>query len=54
MHDDFVSASYFATADVIVNSVEEAINYYDEDNFLMIKNKNNENDLKGTNCGFWN
>ena len=29
MHDDAVSAAYFAVADVVVNSVEEAINYYD-------------------------
>lgn len=40
-HDDFVSASYFAVADVTVNSVEEAVNFYDSSNCLkLLKNKN--------------
>lgn len=51
MHDDGVSASYFAVADVIVNSVEEAINFYDEDNMFMISNMNNN--IKGTGSGFY-
>ena len=50
-HDDAVSASYFATADIVINSVEEAANYYDEDNFFTIQNRNN--DIKGTNSGFY-
>ena len=41
MHDDGVSAAYFAVADVVVSNVEEAINFYDEDNLFMIKNKVN-------------
>ena len=51
MHDDFVSASYFAVADIVVDSIEEAINYYDENNLFMIQNKNNE--IKGSNSGFF-
>lgn len=41
MHDDAVSAAYFAVADVVVNNVEEAINYYDEQNLFILNNKNN-------------
>ena len=41
MHDDGVSAAYFAVADVVVNNAAEAINFYDEDNLFMIKNKVN-------------
>lgn len=51
MHDDGVSGSYFAVADVIVNSVEEAANYYDEDNLFMVVNKNN--DIEGSGSGFY-
>lgn len=48
-HDDAVSASYFAVADVTVNSVEEAANFYDEKNLFLLKNKNSvSNNLKGS------
>lgn len=53
MHDDFVSASYFSVADINVSSIEEAINYYDENNFISINNSN-MSELKGTNSGFYN
>lgn len=53
MHDDFVSSSYFSTADILVTDPEEAANYYDDNNFIAINNSSN-NDLKGTNCGFYN
>ena len=43
--------SYFAVADVIVNSVEEAANYYDNDNLFMIENRNN--DISGSGSGFY-
>lgn len=50
-HDDFVSASYFSVADVVVNTVEEAINYYDEDNFRILNNVNS--DFKTTSSSFF-
>ena len=50
-HDDFVSASYFAVADINVASLEEAVNFYDEDNLFMINNMNN--DIQGTGSGFY-
>lgn len=50
-HDDFVSASYFAVADVNVASIEEAVNFYDENNLFMVNNMNN--DIKGTGSGFY-
>lgn len=53
-HDDFVSASYFATADVVVNSVEEAINYYDENNIFFVNNQESNEADKGTKSGFFN
>ena len=43
--------SYFAVADVIVNRIEEAVNYYDEDNLFMVVNKNN--DIAGSGSGFY-
>lgn len=51
MHDDAVSAAYFAVADIVVNSVEEVINYYDPNSFLMIKNNNT--DIEGSGSGFY-
>lgn len=50
-HDDGVSASYFAVADIRASSIADAINFYDEDNIFMINNKNN--DIKGTGSGFY-
>ena len=51
-HDDVVSAGYFAVADVVINSVDEMLNSsFDENNFFVIKNKNN--DLTGTGGGFF-
>lgn len=38
-HDDAVSASYFATADINVSSVEEVAKFYDSQNMILIKNK---------------
>ena len=38
-HDDAVSASYFATADVVVNTVEEAVNFYDSENMMFVQSK---------------
>lgn len=47
-HDDFVSASYFAVADVKVNDVAELANFYSENNFVLINNKYaTGNNLKG-------
>lgn len=52
MHDDGVSASYFAVADVVVNSAAEAANFYDDDNNLfLISNRNN--DTTGISGGFY-
>lgn len=51
MHDDGVSASYFAVADVRVNSVAEAVNFYDEDNLFMVNNLSN--DIRGSGSGFY-
>lgn len=48
-HDDAVSSAYFAVADVVVNTVEEAINYYDSNNIIFIKNRNTINrNIKGS------
>ena len=41
-HDDAVSASYFAVADVNVSSIEEALNFYDNNNLFLLNNKNNK------------
>ena len=48
-HDDAVSASYFATADVMAGDVDELINNYDDSNFLLLNNKfNKANSIKGS------
>lgn len=48
-HDDAVSASYFAVADIVIDSLEEASNFYSEDNFMLLKNKYNiANKVKGS------
>lgn len=39
-HDDFVSASYFAVADITAGSVEDAANFYSDDNIMFINNAN--------------
>lgn len=38
-HDDAVSAAYFAVADVSSGSIEEVVNYYDDNNLILLKNK---------------
>ena len=43
--------AYFAVADINVASLEEAVNFYDEDNLFMINNMNN--DIQGTGSGFY-
>ena len=40
-HDDFVSASYFAVADVTAGNVDEMANFYSNNNFLVAANKYN-------------
>jgi len=40
-HDDFVSASYFAVADVTAGNVDEMANFYSNNNFLVAVNKYN-------------
>lgn len=48
-HDDFVSASYFAVADIVVDSLEEASNFYEPDNMMFIRNKETINrNIKGS------
>lgn len=48
-HDDAVSASYFAVADVNVDSVEEAANFYDSNNLFLLNNKKVAvNNLRGS------
>lgn len=48
-HDDFVSASYFAVADITVNSTEDIANFYSDNNFKLMKNKYNvASNLKGS------
>lgn len=43
-HDDAVSASYFAVADIVVANLEEALNEsFDINNFMMINNYNSKN-----------
>lgn len=37
-HDDAVSASYFAVADVVVSSVEDMVNFYSSNNFKTLSN----------------
>lgn len=51
-HDDSVSASYFAVADVNTNGVEEMINYYDPDeDLIFVQNKYADN--KSINNSFY-
>lgn len=38
-HDDFVSASYFAVADVTVNELSEIIDFNSDNNFMLLNNK---------------
>ena len=40
-HDDGVSASYFAVADVNVSEISEAANFYSDDNLILLNNKYN-------------
>lgn len=40
-HDDFVSASYFAVADVTAGNVDEMVNFYSDNNFFISANKYN-------------
>lgn len=40
-HDDFVSASYFAVADMSATSIEESVNFYSENNLFIATNKYN-------------
>ena len=40
-HDDFVSASYFAVADVTAGSIDEMANFYSDNNFFIATNKYN-------------
>ena len=39
-HDDFVSASYFAVADITASDVAEIANFYSDENIVIINNKN--------------
>lgn len=39
-HDDFVSASYFAVADVTAGSIGDAANFYSENNMVILSNRN--------------
>lgn len=41
-HDDAVSASYFAVADVVVSTIEESVNFYDSNNLMLINNINSK------------
>ena len=48
-HDDFVSASYFAVADVTSSNVDDVINFYDSNSLFLINNKYSAaNNLKGS------
>ncbi len=48
-HDDAVSAAYFAVADVSSSSVEDIVNYYDQNNFFLMDNKEFKNrQIKGS------
>ena len=38
-HDDFVSASYFAVADVTATDIDEMINFYSDNNFFISSNR---------------
>lgn len=49
-HDDAISASYFATADVMAIDSDELANFYSDNNFILLENKNNSN--RNFNGGF--
>ncbi len=38
-HDDFVSASYFAVADVTATDIDEMVNFYSDNNFFISSNR---------------
>lgn len=40
-HDDFVSASYFAVADVTATDIDEMVNFYSDNNFFISSNRYN-------------
>ena len=47
-HDDAVSASYFAVADVVVSSVDDMVNFYSMNNFKALSNAHvSFNGIKG-------
>ena len=47
-HDDAVSASYFAVADVVVTNVEDMVNFYSKNNFKALSNAHvSFNGIKG-------
>lgn len=47
-HDDAVSASYFAVADVVVTNVEDMVNFYSKNNFKALSNAHvSFNSIKG-------
>ena len=41
-HDDFVSAAYFAVADINATEVSDIANFYSEDNFKLFNNANSK------------
>lgn len=48
-HDDFVSASYFAVAEVTSSNVDDVVNFYDSNSLFLINNKYSAaNNLKGS------
>ena len=47
-HDDFVSASYFAVADITAGSVDEMVNFYTGDLFLVNNKYNTVNNVKNS------
>lgn len=50
-HDDGVSASYFAVADVTLSSIDEMTNFYSDDNFLLLNNRyNTVSNIKNNFC----
>ena len=50
-HDDFVSAAYFAVADVTINELSDAANFYSDDNFMLLNNANSKYmAVKGSFC----
>jgi hypothetical protein len=43
-HDDAVSSSYFAVADINIGSIEEMANFYSDNNFMLLNNAYNKNE----------